>query len=74
MRDIETKERRNSWCFIGYRWLYKIYPSALHKPFLPLSDEKYSKWISNFEGEDKRLHVTPQQMRWLPMQMPTEGT
>mmetsp|Transcript_38527 Transcript_38527/g.36899 ORF Transcript_38527/g.36899 Transcript_38527/m.36899 type:complete len:124 (-) Transcript_38527:1006-1377(-) len=54
-------------------WLYRIYPTAVHSPFEAIPEDQYSNFISNFEGEDKRLHVNPAQMRWLPMKFPADG-
>eukprot|EP00349_Pseudokeronopsis_sp_Brazil_P000981 CAMPEP_0202961720 /NCGR_PEP_ID=MMETSP1396-20130829/5789_1 /ASSEMBLY_ACC=CAM_ASM_000872 /TAXON_ID= /ORGANISM="Pseudokeronopsis sp., Strain Brazil" /LENGTH=325 /DNA_ID=CAMNT_0049681763 /DNA_START=201 /DNA_END=1174 /DNA_ORIENTATION=+ len=47
-----------------------MYPTAVHEPFVALPEEKFKNFISNFDGEDKRLHVTPAQMRWTPMKYP----
>lgn len=36
----------------------------------PEAAERFQNWFSNFERDDEKLHVTPAQMRWLPMKMP----
>lgn len=49
-------------------WLYRIRPGAQHKPFEPF--EGISGWLSTF-GHGP---VTPNQLRWSPMPIPTAPT
>jgi hypothetical protein len=63
MQDSRTKEGKHIYYIIYivvYSWLYKIYPSANHQPFKTEPEERFIKWISNFEKDDSRLHITPQ--------------
>ena len=48
-------------------WTYRIRPSVLHKPFRQIEN---GNWVSSF-GE---LAVTPNQLRWNPLPMPTVET
>lgn len=61
-------------CFCS--WLYRIMPSAVHKPYVPLAEvskanqdqQVCEQFVSNFaDSQDKRLHVTPERLRWKPM-------
>ena len=45
-------------------WLYRIMPTCNHNQWFPCSD--FPKWISNFDGNDESLVVTPAQRRWTP--------
>lgn len=65
----ETKERKYIPINLN-SWTYRIYPTVLHMPFTPIPETRFQSWITNFDQEDKRLHVTPQQMRWKPIEMP----
>ncbi len=68
--DTRTKDRNLS-TFTSIRWLYRIYPSVLHKPFSAIAEERFAQWLSNYDNEeDKRLHVSPTQYRWKPLEMP----
>jgi homogentisate 1,2-dioxygenase len=55
------------------RWTYRIQPTVLHKPFVPAEEERFVKWLSVFDKDDSRLHITPQQFRWRPIKYPEEG-
>ncbi|MGB9429968.1 MAG: homogentisate 1,2-dioxygenase [Gammaproteobacteria bacterium] len=48
-------------------WLYRIRPAAVHKPFKPLSEERFHNRF------DEQL-VTPNQLRWNPFPLPTKPT
>lgn len=58
---------------ITYRWTYRIQPTVLHKQFVPSDNERFANWLSVFDHEDPRLHITPQQFRWKAMKYPEEG-
>ena len=40
---------------------------------MPCDASRFKNWISCFDQEDSRLHITPQQYRWKPMKYPAEG-
>lgn len=50
-------------------------PSAVHHAYVPLADPQVGlQYISNFaDSKDTRLHVTPERLRWKPMQYPAAG-
>lgn len=48
-------------------WTYRIRPSVLHLPFEQIDN---GGWQSRFD----ELPVTPNQLRWNPLPMPTEAT
>lgn len=48
-------------------WLYRIRPSTLHLPFVHV---KNSPWLSRFDAGP----VTPNQLRWDPLPLPTTPT
>jgi len=48
-------------------WLYRIRPSAMHRPFERTRDGRI---VSRFEN----VEATPNQLRWNPMPMPTAPT
>lgn len=48
-------------------WTYRIRPSVMHKPFERLDN---GRWLSKPDIED----VTPNQLRWDPLPLPTEPT
>jgi hypothetical protein len=50
-------------------------PTVFHKPFKPVSEERFKNWISIFDRDDSRLHITPAQYRWKAQHIPstTEG-
>lgn len=48
-------------------WTYRIRPSVLHKPFAQRDNKG---WVSKFD----ELAVTPNQLRWDPLALPTEPT
>ena len=48
-------------------WLYRIRPSAMHRPFERVADGRI---VSDFDS----LASTPNQMRWNPLPMPTDPT
>jgi len=56
------------------RWTYRIHPTVMHKPFAPCDAKRFERWLSVFDSEDKRLHVTPQQFRWKAQRFPTDKT
>jgi hypothetical protein len=43
---------------------------VFHKPFSAVDKDRFANWITNYDVEDKRLHISPQQFRWNPMQYP----
>jgi len=49
-------------------WLYRIRPALTHLPFQPY--EGAARWLSDFG----RAPVTPNQLRWSPLPMPSEPT
>ena len=48
-------------------WLYRIRPSAMHEPFARIDDGRI---VSVFDD----IEVTPNQLRWNPLPMPSEPT
>jgi len=48
-------------------WLYRIRPSAMHRPFERIGDGRI---VSRFD----EVEATPNQLRWNPMPMPTAPT
>ena len=48
-------------------WLYRIRPSAMHRPFEPLDAEAI---VSRFD----EVPASPNQMRWNPLPMPAAPT
>ena len=48
-------------------WLYRIRPSAMHEPFARIEDGRI---VSVFDD----VEVTPNQLRWNPLPMPSEPT
>jgi homogentisate 1,2-dioxygenase len=50
-------------------WLYRMRPSVTHEPFHPIEFAN-SKIISNFSEGGNHLVVTPNQIRWLPFDVP----
>merc|ERR1711977_322208 len=52
-------------------WLYRMRPSVTHEPFHPIPFSN-SKIIANFSDEGSHLVVTPNQMRWLPFEVPNK--
>ena len=48
-------------------WTYRIRPSVMHKPFERIDNRR---WQSRFDEMD----VTPNQLRWNPLPVPTEPT
>ena len=51
-------------------WLYKILPTVGHQKYEPLDDKEFSKFISDFDGDD--VTSTPEQLRWKPYPFPKE--
>ncbi len=58
------------WCILSLQtrfgfnsWLYRILPCVVHKPYESLNSDGI---VGDFSGE----HLTPQQMRWMPMPFP----
>jgi hypothetical protein len=37
-----------------------------------VDESRFANWITIFDGEDKRLHITPSQFRWKPIAIPTD--
>lgn len=58
MQDIGIRERNYTYIIVC-RWTYRILPTVVHQPFEEVESEKFGNWITNFEGEDKKLHVSP---------------
>lgn len=55
-------------------WLYRILPTCLHKPYKPI-DYNNNKIISNtFHNYTTSSITTPNQIRWLPLEVPTKPT
>lgn len=48
-------------------WLYRIRPSTLHQPFVPINS---GRWINRSEAGP----ATPNQLRWEPLPLPTQPT
>src|SRR6184192_1540810 len=48
-------------------WLYRIRPSAMHRPFEPME-------AGRVVGDFSKLLSTPNQMRWNPLPMPQAPT
>jgi len=48
-------------------WTYRIRPSVTHKPFVRIDN---GSWKSRFDD----IYVTPNQLRWDPLPVPTEPT
>lgn len=48
-------------------WLYRIRPSAMHRPFAELS-------IPRFHNRFNEVPTTPNQLRWDPLPIPTQPT
>ena len=48
-------------------WLYRIRPSAMHEPFARINDGSI---VSEFDD----IEVTPNQLRWNPLPMPSDPT
>jgi len=51
-------------------WLYRIRPSVMHRPFVPMDPSRMT-WVSTPFNE---TDVTPNQLRWSPAKIPTVGT
>ncbi|KAE8747613.1 hypothetical protein FOCC_FOCC005592 [Frankliniella occidentalis] len=52
-------------------WLYRIRPSVVHEPFIPVQTGPYE----HFNGVDWNAQPpNPNQMRWLPFDVPTART
>ena len=52
-------------------WLYRMKPSVTHEPFHPIPFSN-SKIIASFSDGANHLVVTPNQMRWLPFEVPNK--
>jgi homogentisate 1,2-dioxygenase len=50
-------------------WTYRIWPSASHEPFVGYA---HSTWLTS--GQAHRDPISPQQLRWDPIPMPTTPT
>jgi homogentisate 1,2-dioxygenase len=51
-------------------WMYRIRPSVVHEPFEPYRNEKEIRQVvAEFSSE----FATPQQLRWLPSELPSEN-
>lgn len=48
-------------------WTYRIRPSAMHKPFERIGN---GRW----QGKSDDIDITPNQLRWDPLPVPTEPT
>lgn len=74
MLDIETKERMKIEYYTNFmcRWTYRIRPTVLHRPFKACDESRFENWYTVFDGEDKRLTISPMQYRWKPMEIPTD--
>lgn len=49
------------------RWLYRIRPSVVHRPFAPLK-------VPHFTNDWSQCVPNPNQLRWKPYPMPDKGT
>lgn len=47
-------------------WLYRIRPSAVHRPFVKISNESL---VGDFHDQAK-FEITPNQLRWSPFKIP----
>lgn len=53
-------------------WLYRIMPTVAHPPYKALKDYN-NLWVANFAREDDdEVFTTPQQLRWSPIDLPSE--
>lgn len=53
-------------------WLYRIMPTVAHPPYSAIKGYN-DLWISNFAREDdEEVFTTPQQMRWTPLDLPSD--
>ncbi|KAJ4372872.1 hypothetical protein N0V83_003163 [Neocucurbitaria cava] len=52
-------------------WLYRARPAVAHQGFTDLPDNEDTE--SNYLLNNKRVHVSPTQLAWLPFDIPTEG-
>ncbi len=52
-------------------WTYRIRPTVGHPSMKDSPD--HETWITNYDRDDKRLHITPNQFRWKPIAFPAEG-
>ncbi|RUS32861.1 homogentisate 1,2-dioxygenase, partial [Jimgerdemannia flammicorona] len=53
-------------------WLYRIHPSAVHRPFRPLIPSP-SHLVSAFHPGSPHVSLTPSQLRWSPFDLPRNG-
>jgi homogentisate 1,2-dioxygenase len=53
-------------------WLYRIRPAAMHQPFQPASAG--TRWLSHVTGGFDAVPTPPDQLRWDPLPLPTDGT
>jgi homogentisate 1,2-dioxygenase len=53
-----------------FSWLYRIRPSVMHEPFVPL---EHSLLKSNFDESQDGIVVTPNQLRWKPTPLASGG-
>ena len=52
-------------------WLYRARPAVAHQGFSDLPDNPDTE--SNFLPINKRVHISPTQLAWLPFDIPSEG-
>uniref|UniRef100_A0A0K0EZD4 Homogentisate 1,2-dioxygenase n=1 Tax=Strongyloides venezuelensis TaxID=75913 RepID=A0A0K0EZD4_STRVS len=50
-------------------WFYRIRPSVIHNPFVPLPNEE----IPYFTNDGSKVHSNPNQLRWHPHPLPENG-
>jgi len=58
-------------------WLYRIRPSAMHQPFQPLAHERFDEAADGGHaqgGDAHREAISPNQLRWDPLPLPTAPT
>jgi homogentisate 1,2-dioxygenase len=54
-------------------WLYRIRPSVVHEPFSAYKNNEKKNGIRKVITEFTSEFSTPQQLRWLPTEIPSEG-
>ncbi|KFY80406.1 hypothetical protein V501_08650 [Pseudogymnoascus sp. VKM F-4519 (FW-2642)] len=52
-------------------WLYRVRPAVAHQGFVDMPDNNDTE--ANFLPINPRVHLSPQQVAWLPFEIPTGG-
>ncbi|KAH8100772.1 homogentisate 1,2-dioxygenase [Cristinia sonorae] len=56
-------------------WLYRMRPSVAHEGFVLAEQNPYFlKLTTNFSANDPKIHVSPTQLAWHPLDVPNEPT